>query len=200
MINLVTHDSSQIWNPSFILKKNFQSGHWRSPRVCVGRAHIPEWKSVCVCVGLSWVGSCLKFCLRCCGPPNGKVFDAPFLITPPCPLPAHAHTRQGVGMICRFRCFATLLPILASFRHRQHFLPLSSTPGTDGEEGGSRARKHWRYYIPNVEVNSVILLKYEALKWKNFHKICRKLANIEINILKVLFFSIFLLTLSNFNL
>ena len=51
-------------------------------------------------------------------------------------------------MICRFRCSATLLPILASFRHRQHFLPLSSTPGRAGEEegggGGGRRRRRRR--------------------------------------------------------
>lgn len=93
---------------------------------------------LCVCVGLSWVGSCLKFCLRCRGPPNGKVFLAlPSSSLPPCPLPTHTHIQTrthtpGVGMICRFRCFATLLPILASFRHRQHFLPPSSTHGRCG--------------------------------------------------------------------
>lgn len=123
------------------------------------------------CLGWDWL---LKFCLCCRGPPNGKVFGAPFLITPPSSLsltvsvflllipsitvPAHRHTHTlGVGMICRFRCIATLLPILASFRHRQHFLPLSSTLGSWGREreggerkGGHRGRIQRRFLVHNL--------------------------------------------------
>lgn len=50
----------------------------------------------------------------------------------------------GVGMICRFRCCATLLPILASFRHRQCFLPFSSTLGRGAEEWGGSTKGGYR--------------------------------------------------------
>ena len=116
---------------------------------------VPVWISaasvcvcVCVCVCVSWVGLRLKFfCLCCCGPPNGKVLalpsSSPSSSSSTSITNTHTHT-LGVGMICRFRCSATLLPILASFRHRQHFLPLSSTPGRAGEEeeeGGGEGRR-----------------------------------------------------------
>lgn len=103
------------------------------------------------------MGSRLKFCLRCCGPPNGKVLTLPSSSLPR-PLLTYIHTHKlGVGMICRFRCSATLLPILASFRHRQHFLPLSSTPGRDTEEGGMK-REEIRKMLASHNLSRFITL------------------------------------------
>lgn len=51
--------------------------------------------SLYVCVGLSWVGSRLKFCLRCCGPPNGKVLTLPSSSLPPSITNIHTHTQAG---------------------------------------------------------------------------------------------------------
>lgn len=125
------------------------------------KQHVCPFVDIClslyVCVGLSWVGSRLKFCLRCCGPPNGKVLTLPSSSLPR-PLLTYIHTHKlGVGMICRFRCSATLLPILASFRHRQHFLPLSSTPGRDMEEGGMK-REEIRKMLASHNLSRFITL------------------------------------------
>lgn len=130
-----------VLTEDLLLSAAFCCSAWDKQHVC---PFVDICLSLYVCVGLSWVGSRLKFCLRCCGPPNGKVLTLPSSSLPR-PLLTYIHTHKlGVGMICRFRCSATLLPILASFRHRQHFLPLSSTPGRDTEEGELRGRKYGR--------------------------------------------------------
>lgn len=106
------------------------------PSVWDGRAVCPtEDICLCVCV-LGGIAFEVLFVLL--WPPKWKSFGAPFLTTPPPPTSiTNTHGGAlGAGMICRFRCSATLLPILASFRHRQRFLPLSSTPGRDGGWGG----------------------------------------------------------------
>lgn len=116
--------------------------------LCVGQAaclslcgYLPV--PVCVC-GIVLGGITFEVLFALLWPPNGKVLTLPSSSLPR-PLLTYIHTHKlGVGMICRFRCSATLLPILASFRHRQHFLPLSSTPGRDTEEGELRGRKYGR--------------------------------------------------------
>lgn len=73
---------------------------------------------LCVC-GIVLGGIVFEVLFVLPWPPKWKsFFDAPFLITSPLSITnRHTHTQTrthtpGFGMICRFRCFATLLPIL----------------------------------------------------------------------------------------
>lgn len=71
-----------------LLSAAFCCSAWDKQHVC---PFVDICLSLYVCVGLSWVGSRLKFCLRCCGPPNGKVLTLPSSSLPR-PLLTYIHT------------------------------------------------------------------------------------------------------------